>query len=89
MTDLDAVVEELSAFADDDEDVVIENNGDFLIVRGGQDISGRLIDDGHGGIQVAVDGTEIGYRSFITHRLARLTFSPRGSSQNAPHRRSS
>ena len=72
MTDLDAVVEELSAFADDDEEVLIENNGDFLIVRGGQDISGQLIDDGHGGIQVTVDGTEIGYRSFITHRLARL-----------------
>ena len=72
MTDLDAVAEELSAFADDDEDVVIENNGNFLIVRGGQDVSGRLIDDGRGGIQVAVDGTEISYRSFITHRLARL-----------------
>ena len=72
MSDLEATIAELAAFADDDQDIAIEHNGEFLLVRGGVDIAGRLIDDGSGALRVEADGQEMGYRQFITHRLARL-----------------
>ena len=72
MTDLQSTIDELSAFADDDQDLAVEPSGDFLIVRNGQDIAGRLIDDGSGTMRVEIDDVEMGYRQFVTHRLARL-----------------
>lgn len=72
MSSLTGIAEELSAFADDDQDLAIEQSGEFILVRGGQDVSGRLIDDGSGDIRVEVDGTSMTYRRFLTHRLGRL-----------------
>lgn len=72
MSNLEATLEELAAFADDDQEVAIEQNGEFLLVRGGQDVAGRLIDDGSGLMRVSVEGVEMTYRKFLTHRLARL-----------------
>jgi hypothetical protein len=70
--ELETTVLELSAFADDDQEVAVEPNGDFLLVRAGQDVTGRLLDDGSGAMRVIIDGTEMSYRRFITHHLARL-----------------
>lgn len=72
MSDLEAIVDELAAFADDDQDLAVEHNGEFLLVRGGQDIAGRLLDDGSGTMRVEVDGVSMTYRQFVTHRLGRL-----------------
>lgn len=72
MSSLEGIAEELAAFADDDQDLAIEHSGEFLLVRGGRDIAGRLVDDGSGAIRVEIDGTSMGYRRFLTHRIGRL-----------------
>lgn len=72
INDLERVQADLSAFADDDEDVALDNTGALMLVRGGQDISGRLIEDADRGLLVEVDGERFSYTRFLTHHLARL-----------------
>lgn len=72
MSNLEQISEELAAFADDDQDLAIEHSGEFLLVRGGHDIAGRLLDDGSGSMRVEIDGATMTYRRFLTHRLGRL-----------------
>lgn len=71
-TDLERVRADLSAFADDDEDVALDNTGALMLVRNGQDISGRLIEDAERGLMVEVEGERYPYSRFLTHNLARL-----------------
>lgn len=72
MSALDEYADELSAFADDDEAVLLESDGSFVLQRGGEVISGRLHENADGHVIVQAGGEEIPYRKFLTHRVARL-----------------
>ncbi len=71
-TDIDRIISDLSAFADDDDDVVVDSTGALILARNGKDISGRLFEDVDRGLLVEVDGECMSYSRFITHHLARL-----------------
>jgi hypothetical protein len=71
-TDLERVHADLSAFADDDEDVVLDSTGALLLVRNGQDITGRLVENAERRLMVEVEGERLTYSRFLTHHLARL-----------------
>lgn len=66
------VREDLAAFADDDEDVVVDPNGQCLFVRGGEEISFTLVTDAENRLFAEFDGTRSPYRDFVAHQLARL-----------------
>lgn len=69
--ELDELRADLAAFADEEEDVAVDADGRFLLVRGRQEISGRLVDiDGVPSVRVGED--ELTYRRFLTHYLGRL-----------------
>ena len=70
--DLERVLAELAAFADDDEEVALDNTGALMLVRNGQEIAAQLVDGGERGLLVDVDGTRQSYQRFLTHHLARL-----------------
>jgi len=71
-TELERVRADLAAFADDDEEVALDDTGALILVRNGIDISGRLIDDAERGLVVEIDGQRLPYSRFLTHHLARL-----------------
>lgn len=64
--------DDLAAFADDDHDVILEPSGQLLLVRGGTEISARLVAAPNGDYAVEIDGSTISYRRFLSHTLARL-----------------
>jgi hypothetical protein len=71
MTDFREIHADIAAFADDDEDVVIDPSGACLFVRGGRQTQLHFsqIDDK---LLVEVDGKTIPYARFLTHHLAQL-----------------
>jgi len=81
----DEVFGDLSAFADDPNDVLIEKNGSVLFVRSGREINFRLrLEDGKM-IVVQEDQTSVPYRKFLSHQIARLdTFAERLISKRPP-----
>lgn len=70
--DIDELRGDLAAFADDEHDVVIEPGGNFVLIRHGEEVSGRFSETPEGRPVVQIDGTQISYRSFLTHQLANL-----------------
>ncbi|SMO85452.1 hypothetical protein [Propioniciclava tarda] len=68
---LDDIYLDLSAFADDEQDVVIENDGSFLLVREGRDIAGKLVET-ESGVFVELGADRIPYRQFLIRTLGRL-----------------
>lgn len=70
--DLNDLRSDLAAFADDEQDVAIDESGSFMLVRDGRDLTGRLQMTPDGRAQVLVDGRTIDYRAFLTHELANL-----------------
>jgi hypothetical protein len=69
--DLQDVADDLSAFADDPGDVLIENSGDVLLVRGGREISFTLRSEA-GELYVIQDQTKTPYWKFLGYDIARL-----------------
>jgi hypothetical protein len=63
---------DLAAFADDDEDVIVEPNGQCLLVRHGEAITFSLTTDDSDELFVVQDGVKLRYRKFLTHTLAQL-----------------
>jgi hypothetical protein len=74
MLSLKEVLLDVSAFADDADDVVVEDTGRVLYVKNGIDIDCRVLsEDGSLPDRVRMpDGTEMPYAKFLTHELARL-----------------
>lgn len=74
MLDLQEVLLDVSAFADDADDVVVEDTGRVLYVKNGIDVECRILpDDGAFSDRVRMpDGIEMSYGKFLTHELARL-----------------
>lgn len=70
--DITSIRDDIAAFADDDNDVVIEPNGQLLFIRNGRDVTCRLVESESGGLMVSADGASIPYRKFLSHHLARL-----------------
>jgi hypothetical protein len=63
--------DDLAAFADEEEDVAIDADGNFMLVRGGREITARLVEiDGRP--VVNYDQGTIPYKKFLTHELGRL-----------------
>ena len=70
--DFTRVKADLAAFADDDEEIVIERTGQCLFVRSGRDYSIQLRAAKDGGLLVDYEGQTIPYRRFLSHQLAGL-----------------
>lgn len=88
--DLSDVHADLSAFADDDEDVIIQPDGQCLFIRGGSEIAFKLIEDSDGRSIVEFDSERMTYRRFLSHYLAGLPVLAEGSSPSvSPFRRMS
>lgn len=68
---LEDIYLDFAAFADDEQDVVIESDGTFLLVREGRDLTGRLVDT-DAGVFVDLDQDRIPYRQFLVRNLGRL-----------------
>ncbi|MCW3018860.1 MAG: hypothetical protein JWN10_1168 [Solirubrobacterales bacterium] len=69
---LDHVRTDLAAFADDDEEVVVDQHGSCMFVRAGREINIELSQDGAGTLTVLYNDARIPYRRFLSHELARL-----------------
>lgn len=72
MSEIDEVVEDLSAFADDESGAAVDPDGSFILQRNGEEINGDLIHLPDGQTLVDVDGSRIPYLRFLTHNLGRL-----------------
>lgn len=74
MLDFDEVRLDVSAFADDADDVAIEDSGRILFMRNGYEVDCQLIpsDDDSPDIVRMSDGSSITYGRFLTHELARM-----------------
>lgn len=70
--DIDDLRSDLAAFADDEQDVAIDESGSFILVRNGRELTGRLLVTPEGRSQVRMDGRTMDYRAFLTHELANL-----------------
>lgn len=72
MNEFDEVVEDLSAFADDESGAAVDADGLFILQRNGEELSGSLSQGPDGQMWVDIDGDRIPYRRFLTHNLARM-----------------
>lgn len=71
-SEFDDVLADFSAFADEESDAVIDNDGSFMIQRNGAERSGILRQSPDGQLVVDTDGSTIPYRRYLTHNLARM-----------------
>lgn len=71
MNTFEEIAADISAFADDDEELVIEPNGQCLFVRGGEETLLRIFQSDEQ-LLVEVDGKSMPYSRFLTHNLAQL-----------------
>lgn len=72
MSDLDEVLEDLRAFADEESEAAIDADGMFVLQRNGLELEGMIRRHPEGHLLVEVDGDTIPYLRFLTHNLARL-----------------
>lgn len=83
--ELNELVADLAAFADEEEDVAVDLDGNFVLMRSGLEIAGQLIEDAEGRLLVRRGTEAITYRKFLTHELARLdVFAERLLARRAP-----
>lgn len=72
IADLNEVKEDIAAFADDDNDVIVDTTGQILFYRAGQEISCRIGETPDGAPIMTIGDQQLGYRRFVSHYLARL-----------------
>jgi hypothetical protein len=74
MPTTDDLTADLSAFADDPDDVLVDSNGQFLVTCRGDVLGGRVYDDVETGASVVRldSGDTLPYRQFILRTLGRL-----------------
>ncbi len=72
MATLDDVKADLAAFADDDEDLIIDTSGQILFVRGGREVSCFYEEEPDGRRTITVDNQRMSYRDFVVRYLAQL-----------------
>ena len=69
---LDDIRADIAAFADDDEDVIVEPGGDCMFVRGGDDVSFHVSEDPEGLLIAEFQEERLPYRTFVARHLAHL-----------------
>lgn len=69
---LSEVKKDFQSFADDENEVIIDNSDEILLTRLGQEIQCRIKLDSRGNSCVQIDNEEIPYRTFLAKNLARL-----------------
>jgi hypothetical protein len=69
---LEEIQADIAAFADDDEEVVIDRSGQAVFMRGGEEVSFSIGRGESDALTVIIDGETVNYRRFLTHHLARL-----------------
>ena len=62
--ELERIQSEIAAFADDDNDVIVEGSGNVLFSRGGREVSCKL-SRSDGDYIVEVDGQRLTYRRVL------------------------
>lgn len=72
MLEVDAIRADLAAFADDDEEVIVDLAGDSVLIRGGEEITFRFVIDDESSLLVDHEGDRLPYRTFLARRLAKL-----------------
>lgn len=72
MSEISEVEQDLAAFADEESDVAIDQDGSFIIQRHGREMAGQLVRRDGGDLMVSINDTMVPYRRFLTHDLARL-----------------
>jgi hypothetical protein len=72
MSQLDDIRADLSSFADDDEEVVVDLSGESMLIRGGQEITFRFVLGDDSAVSVEYEGERFPYRTFLARHLARL-----------------
>ncbi len=72
MFDIEEVRRDVAAFADDEDDVVIERDGSLVYQRNGTTESAQLSSDENDALSVVVNDARLSYRKFLTHHLAGL-----------------
>ncbi len=72
MIPLEEIRADLAAFADDDEEVVVDKQGHALFIRGGEEIGFKLATTTDGGVLVEIEDERVPYIQFLSHRLGRL-----------------
>jgi hypothetical protein len=70
--DFERVKLDLAAFADDDEEIVVDRTGQCLFFRGGREYNLTLRAAKDGGLLVDYEGSTVPYRRFLSHELANL-----------------
>ena len=76
---------DLSAFADEEDEVAVDSDGSFILTRNGQELAGQLIEKPDGQLFVRLQESVVSYRTFLTHELAGLhTFADRLVTRRPP-----
>src|SRR6185312_7088432 len=70
--DLSEVRADLAAFADDDDEVIVEKTGQCLFERAGREIAFTILVDENERTLVEIEGERMTYRRFLVHHLAQL-----------------
>lgn len=70
--DIDNVQADIQAFADDDNDAIVERSGHIIFYRNGNCIECDLREGPDGNPLIDIAGEQLPYRRFISHKLARL-----------------
>ena len=73
MVDMEDVRRDVAAFADDEDEVVIERDGTLVYQRNGVTESAQIVSAGENdALAVVVNDAHLSYRKFLTHHLAGL-----------------
>jgi hypothetical protein len=63
---------DIAAFADDENEVLVQRDGQVLFPRGGKEYAARLVEEEAGRWLVEFDGEKIPYARFLSEKLAQL-----------------
>jgi len=72
MGQFDSIKSDLQAFADEENDIIIEPNGDILINRLGNELNFTVFYDEYNNLMVRYENIEFPYRLFLSKKLASL-----------------
>lgn len=72
MSELDEVLADLSAFADEESEAAVDSDGNFILQRNGVELAGVLRPHPDGQLLVETEGSTFPYVRYLTHNLARL-----------------
>jgi len=72
VSELDEVLADFAAFADEESDAAVEADGRFILQRNDKILTGQIKHHHDGHLVVETEGTTIPYIRYLTHNLARL-----------------